>query len=109
MVAAVVRGTDDTLGGTCSPFDDGTASWTQTPTGTQDAAGTCDAGYTQTNNQPPLRTCNADLTWSDTTNACTRTTGPFFRARIRSAYGQPGVGLTDALLVCLFNLVQSKV
>ena len=84
MAVAVVRDTDATLGGTCSPFDDGTASWTQTPTGTQDAAGTCDPGYTETNDLPPLRTCNADLTWSDTTNACTRT-GPSFRARIRTA------------------------
>ena len=89
---------DETLGGTCSPFDDGTASWTQTQTNTQDAAGTCNPGYTETNGQPPLRTCNADLTWGDTTNACTRT-GPFFCTLFRTAQS----GLTNALPFSFLN------
>ena len=63
---------DDVAGATCSPLDDGTASWTLTPTGTSNVAGTCDAGYTQTNSQPPTRNCNADLSWGTVVNACTR-------------------------------------
>jgi len=60
-------------GATCSPYDDGTAAWGSTPTNTPNVAGACDAGYVQTNGQPPTRTCNSDLSWSPATNACTRT------------------------------------
>ena len=55
----------------CSPLDDGIASWPLTLTNTANAAGTCDAGYTQTNGLPPTRNCNADLTWGPVSNACT--------------------------------------
>jgi len=39
--------------------------------------GTCKAGYTQTGNQPPRRSCGADGTWSETENPCTRAWPPW--------------------------------
>ena len=73
-------------GGQCSLYDDGTATFPASPSNTTDVAGACDAGYIKTGGLPPTRTCNIDLTWSATSNPCTR------MSLLRSFEGKRAVG-----------------
>jgi len=59
-------------GRTCPQASDATAQFNVANSNTE-VAGTCKDGYTMTNGEPPRRVCQADGTWAETTNPCTRT------------------------------------
>jgi hypothetical protein len=80
-----ISGRGRLAGGSCNPLSDGIATFLTTPSNSANVAGTCAAGYANTNGNPPRRSCQADLTWTPVSNQCTRT--PLSLAQRRSLFG----------------------